>query len=101
TRSSMVELVDNDVVESPRREPMQVSGERLNTGEQHPGLRLLGAAVVKPQLRVGLDASEYLKRLPQDLLAMGDEQYPAELWPSRIVSREPGLSQASRHHDQT
>lgn len=54
----MVELIDHHVVESVRRESVQVAGEGLHAGKEHAGVRLLGACVVQPDIGAGLHATE-------------------------------------------
>ena len=96
----VMELIDYDVVEPVGREPVQIPGERLDAGEQHAGVRLLLPAVVQAEVRIRLDAAEHVEGLAQNLLAVGDEQHPAELRPGGVERGEPRLAQASRHHDQ-
>ena len=88
----VMELVNDDVVESVAREADPVSGQRLDAGEQHSGVGLLRAAVIEAEFRVWLHAREDLEGLPQDLLAMRDEKHAAELRPSRVKSGKPGLA---------
>lgn len=68
-----MELVDHHVVEPVGREPVQIPGERVDAGEQHAGARLLRPAVVQAKVHIRLDAAEYIERLAQDLLTVGDE----------------------------
>ena len=49
----------------------------------------------------GADAPEGAHRLAQDLLAMRDEEYPAELVAGAVEGGEPGLAEARGHHDET
>ncbi len=98
-RGSVVEFVDHDVVEPVGRELVQIRCQRLDAGEKHAGVRLL-AAVVQAKIRIRLDAAEDIERLAPDLLAMSDEQHPAELRPGPVERGEPRLAEASRHDDQ-
>src|SRR6516162_10685062 len=95
-----MELIDHDVVEPVGGKPIQIPGERLDSGKEHAGARLLLPAVVQAKVRIRLDAAEYLEGLAQDLLTVGDEQHAAELRPCGVERGEPRLAEPGRHHDQ-
>jgi hypothetical protein len=96
----VMELIDHDVAEPAGRKPVQISGERLDAGEQHPGIRLPLPAVVQAEVRIRLDAAEHIEGLAQNLLTVRDEQHAAELRPGGVERGEPRLSEPGRHHDQ-
>jgi hypothetical protein len=98
--SSMVKLIYDDVVEPVRLELVQVSRECLDTGEHDAGARLLGPAVVQAEIRIWLYLAEHLKGLPQDLLAMSNEQHASDLRSGSVERCEPRLAEPSRHDDQ-
>ena len=95
----MVELVDDDVVELLGIERRELAGERLNAREHESRVGTLLAAEVKPEVGIRLYLPEHISALPEDLLAMSDEQHPPELRPRRVERRKPRLSKPRCHDD--
>ena len=96
----MVELVDDDVVELLGIERRELAGKRLNAREHESRVGSLLAAVVKPEVGIRLHPAEYISALPEDLLAMSDEQHAPELRPRRVERGKPRLSQPRCHDNQ-
>ena len=96
----MVKLVDHDIVEMLGRESLQVlrPGQSLHGGAKHVDLGIMTLPHVEADACLGPDADEGLRRLTQDLLAMGHEEDPTGTHARRIEGREPCLAQAGGEH---
>ena len=78
-RSSVMKLVDHDVVEVLRCKALEVCGpcQRLDGGAQHVHLGVVTLTHVEPDPALGSDPNEGLRRLVQDLFAMCHEENAA------------------------
>ena len=76
----VMELVDDDVVETVGREPLQNIrvGERAYTREQHVRLDIEGPGHQESRRLAVMHLPEDVGGMDQDLPAMGDEEYAAE-----------------------
>ena len=98
----MVKLVDHDVVERITGELAEVpdARERLDGGEEDIGLRNFLVAGEEPQPRLGADPAEGGERLPEDLLAVRDEEDARKLRLRAVEGGEPGLPEARGEDDE-
>ena len=98
----VVELVDDDVVEGVAREALEVgdAAEGLDRGEEDVGVRVPLLAHVEAQAGLGPDPAEGVPRLVEDLLAVRDEEDPAELGAVGVEGAEPGLAEAGGEDDE-
>ena len=98
----VVELVDHDVVEVLRREPLRCAAcPRVCTEAQRRSTWVSRiCAHVETQPERGPDAKKGLRSLNQDLFAVGDEQHPARPHLLGVEGGQIGLAQAGGHDHQ-
>ena len=99
-RRGVVELVDDQVVEGPRVQLVEVrlAPEGQDGGEDDLAAGVLLLAVVLAEARLRPDAPEGPHRLQEDLVAVRDEEDAAGLL--GVEGREPGLAEAGRQDDE-
>lgn len=108
----VVRLIEHDVVETLGGEPLQVlrAADGLNGGNHNVGVKL-GATLgvpVDPKRRLAFpeDEPQRLGGLPQQLLAMGQEEHARRVPQlssdgGRVEGGEVRLAEAGRHHDES
>ena len=89
----MVKLVDHDVVEVLRREPLEMlsAAERLHRSAEHVDFSVAAASHVVADTGARPDAHERRRCLGEDLFAMGHKQNATGTELGGIERSEPGL----------
>ncbi|CAB4808851.1 unannotated protein [freshwater metagenome] len=88
----MVELINNDVVESVYLERLQVALEGLDARENNISRDVAFIPREHCERAAWANAPIDIPGLSQYLLAMSDEEHPLETWTSRVKSSKPRLT---------